>query len=74
MQVSKMVKEYRHNNQALFLDEETNTYRLWSYSTLVLEVVNGKIELNMHGQISTTTSKHITQCLSFLRTVTHHNF
>ena len=60
------VKDYKHNNQVLMFDESENTYVLISYNTQVLYIVNGKITYNQHGKISITTSKHITQALSFL--------
>ena len=62
----KKVKEYNHSNQTLLFDDEVATYQLISYSTMVLEIVNGSITFNQHGKISTTTSKHITQARSFL--------
>lgn len=64
--MEKIVSDYKHNNQTLMFDSDSNTYRLWSYSTMVLEVVNGKITVNGKGKYSVTTSKHITQCRSFL--------
>ena len=53
------------------------TFKLYSYNTLVLEVVmdadgnpeitiNAKTGLNYNGRRSVTTSKHITQALSYL--------
>ncbi len=61
----------------MLLDEGSSKdriYRLYSYETLVLEIVNGKITIdgrskirfNYDGRCSPTTSKHITQALDFL--------
>lgn len=47
-------------------------YWLYSYKTLVLEIVNGeqtinaKTGLNYDGRRSVTTSKHITQALEYI--------
>ncbi len=75
---------YNKSNQVLFSAEVTNivdggfspetdvVYRLYSYKTLVLEIVNGeqtinaKTGLNYTGRRSPTTSKHITQALDFI--------
>ena len=63
---------YNRSNQVLFYDSKENTYRLYSYKTLVLEIVNGeqtinaKTGLNYDGIRSVTTSKHITQALRYL--------
>ena len=65
---------YNKSNQVLMEDTFNNDvrYRLYSYRTLVLEIVNGeetinaKTGLNYNGIRSVTTSKHITQAKSFL--------
>ena len=52
--------------------QDGNTIRLFSYKTLVLEIVDGretinaKTGLNYNGIRSVTTSKHITQAKDFL--------
>jgi len=61
------VKEYKHNNQTLLFDESLNSYILISYNTQVLEIVGNSIVMNGHGRYSVTTSKHITQALSYLK-------
>lgn len=61
---------YNKSNQVL--TNEDGIYRLYSYRTLVLEIVNGNVTinaktgLNYDGRRSRTTSKHITQALTFL--------
>lgn len=75
---------YQRSNQVLFRLEVPNIvdggfdtttdiiYMLYSYKTLVLEIVNGeqvvnaKTGLNYDGHRSVTTSKHITQALSYI--------
>lgn len=67
---------YNKSNQVLMEDTFNNDvrYRLYSYHSLVLEIVNGEITIdaraktrkNYDGIQSVTTSKHITQALSFL--------
>jgi len=72
--MKEKVKEYKHSNQVMFFDPETTTYNLWSYNSMVLEVVKGQITvdarrthtLNYDGRQSVTTSKHIGQALSFI--------
>jgi hypothetical protein len=63
---------YNRSNQVL--TQDGNATRLYSYNSLVLEIVNGEITIdaraktrkNYDGIQSVTTSKHITQALSFL--------
>ena len=67
---------YNRSNQVLVSDdtEKGLVYRLYSYHSLVLEIVKGEITIdaraktrkNYDGIQSVTTSKHITQALSFL--------
>lgn len=75
---------YQRSNQVLFRLEVPNlvdggfdttidiVYMLYSYKTLVLEIVNGeekinaKTGLNYDGIRSVTTSKHITQAKDYI--------
>lgn len=67
------ISDYKHNNQKLLYMEskeyDSRKYVLISYDTIVLEVVNGQIILDKYSQISYTTSKHITQCKEYLKSI-----
>lgn len=69
----KGISDYKHNNQKLLYMEskeyDSRKYVLISYDTIVLEVVNGQIILDKYSQISCTTSKHITQCKEYLKSI-----
>lgn len=66
---------YNKSNQVLEFCPEDNAYRLYSYHSLVLEIVSGHITIdarsksrkNYDGRTSVTTSKHCTQALDWIR-------
>ena len=65
---------YHKLNTDLIYDEDTETYKVFSFNTLVFKMVNKNIEIdargthkvNYDGRQSPTTSKHITQALNYI--------